>query len=482
MAYGSPGAHRRRRSEAPGTPAATLPRMLAGHRHRRRLDNGLEVLLLEVPDAAVVASTLWYRVGSRDEPAGQGGIAHFLEHMMFKGSAAYGPGQIDRRTQQLGGSNNAYTSHDATVYYFKLAPRVWREALRIEADRMAGLTLDPGEVDSERQVILEEIAMYEGDPWDALEQAIAAAAYPGHPYGRPVLGTRKELAATGPGELADFHARHYRPDNAVLVVAGAVGERDLDAIEEALGALPAGAAPRPALPPARPLQRARRLERRQGEVPRLLVALPGPPAEHPDHPALRLLVTALADGRTSRLRRELVEDRQACLFVDADVSAASGEGLLTVEAELHAGVEPALVEEAVLAGLRRFREEPLPEGELRRARQGLLAGWVFGHEQAHQQALSLGFGAALFDEEQAERSLAAALVVTAGQLQEVAARWLVPEERSVIGWALPSRRPSRRRRAPELDVAALPEPGPPPLDRPAPVPPALEPPEGSLGG
>ena len=456
--------------------------MLAGRRHRRRLDNGLEVLLLEVPDAAVVASTLWYRAGSRDEPAGQGGVAHFLEHMMFKGSSAYGPGQIDRRTQQLGGSNNAYTSHDATVYYFKMAPRVWREVLRIEADRMAGLTLDPAEVDSERQVILEEIAMYESDPWDALEQAVATAAYDGHPYGRPVLGTREELLATGRAELAAFHARHYRPDNAVLVVAGAVTERDLDAIDAALGALPAGAAPRPPLPAARPLDRADRIERKQGEVPRLLVAMPAPAADHPDHPALRLLVTALADGRTSRLRQELVEDRQACLFVDADVSAASGEGLLTVEAELHAGIEPALVEETVLAGLRRLREEPLPGGELGRARQGLLAGWVFGHEQAHQQALSLGFGAALFDEEQAERSLGAALAVSAGQLQEVAGRWLRPEERSVIGWALPKRRSSRRRKAVELDVAAIPEPGPPAVERPAPLPPALAPPEGSLVG
>jgi zinc protease len=456
--------------------------VLAGHRHRRRLDNGLEVLLLEVPGAAVVASTLWYRAGSRDEPPGRGGVAHFLEHMMFKGSAAYGPGQIDRRTQALGGSNNAFTSHDATVYYFKLAPRVWREALRIEADRMAGLTLDPHEVDSERQVILEEIAMYESDPWDALEQAVAAAAYDQHPYGRPVLGTRQELLATGREELAEFHRQHYRPDNAVLVVAGAVGEPDLEAIVVALGALPPGAAPRAPMPAARPLERPVRVERRQGEAPRLMLALPGPPADHPDHPALRLAVTALADGRTSRLRRELVEERQACLFVDADLSAATGPGLLTVEAELHAGVEPLRVEEAVLEGLRRLREEPLPERELQRARKGLLAGWVFGHEQAHQQALSLGFGTALFDEQQAERSLAAALEVTVDELQEVAARWLRPEERSVVGWALPKRRATRKRRATELDTSALPEGEPPALERPASPLAALEPPEGSIAG
>ena len=106
--------------------AAARAGVLAGHRHRRRLANGLEVLLFEVPGAAVVTTTLWYRAGARDEVAGGTGIAHFLEHMMFKGSPRYGPGEIDRRTQALGGTNNAYTSHDATVYYFKLSPRLWR--------------------------------------------------------------------------------------------------------------------------------------------------------------------------------------------------------------------------------------------------------------------------------------------------------------------------------------------------------------------
>jgi zinc protease len=418
--------------------------MLAGLRHRHRFANGLEILLLEVPGAAVVATTLWYRAGARDEAPEQAGVAHFLEHMMFKGSALYGPGQIDRRTQALGGSNNAFTSHDATVYYFKMAPRVWSEALRIEADRMSGLTLDPAEVDSERQVILEEIAMYESDPWDALEQAVAARFYAPHAYGRPVLGTQQSLLEVGRDELARFHRDFYRPDNAVLVVAGAVGERDLATIEATLGAVPAGAAARPPLASWEPPTRLWRLQRRQGEAARLLLALPAPPADHPDHPLLRVAVHALADGRTSRLRQELVEDRQLCLFVDADVSAVSGPGTFTVEAELHAGVEPGVVEEAVLAALRRLAAEPLSPVELERCRRSLLADWVFGHERAYQQALSLGFGLALFTVEQGERALAAAQAASAEQVQAAVARWLRPEAGGVVGWALPrrSRRPA----------------------------------------
>jgi zinc protease len=425
---------------AAAPPSATTA--LPGRRHRHRLANGLDVLLVEVPGSAIVSTTLWYRAGSSDEPAGHGGVAHFLEHMMFKGSPRYGPGQIDRRTQALGGSNNAYTSHDATVYYFKFAARVWREALAIEADRMAALTLDPREVDSERQVILEEVAMYESDPWDALDQTVSTALFGSHPYARPVLGSRETLLATGAAELAAFHRGFYRPDGAALVMAGAVGEDDLGAIEATLGALAPGASPRLPLPPWQPPAELERVERRHGEVPRLMLALPAPPADHPDHPLLRVLVTALADGRTSRLRHDLVEERELCLFIDADAESAVGPGTVTVEAELHEGAEPREVEERVLAHLRALAESPLNEAELARARVSLLADWVFGNEQAHQQALTLGFGVALFDEAHAERNLAAALAASAEELQAAARRWLVPE-RGVVGWALPAKR--RRR-------------------------------------
>ena len=152
-------------SALPGTPRV------------ERLDNGLTVCLLENRQAPIVTSALFYRAGTRDEPAGHGGVAHFLEHMMFKGSPRYGPGEIDRRTQALGGVNNAFTSHDATGYYFNFAADRWTEALAIEADRMAGLTLDPEQVASERQVILEEIAMYESEPWEALETEVQARLF-----------------------------------------------------------------------------------------------------------------------------------------------------------------------------------------------------------------------------------------------------------------------------------------------------------------
>ena len=174
----------------------------------------------------------------------------------------------------------------------------------------------------------------------------------------------------------------------------------------------------------------------------MLLALPAPPADHLDHALLRVLVGALADGRTSRLRRDLVEEREVCLFVDADAAAAVGPGTVTVEAELHEGADPREVEERVLAHLRALAEAPLGEAELARARVALLADWVFGNEQAHQQALTLGYGVALYDEGHAERGLAAALAASPEELQAAAGRWLVPE-RGVVGWALPAKRRKR---------------------------------------
>ena len=155
---------------------------------RARLANGLEVVLIPNRQAPIVTTVLVYRAGARDEAPGASGAAHFLEHMMFKGAALYGPGEIDRRTQALGGMNNAFTSHDATAYYFAFASDRWREALAIERDRMTSLALDPAEFESERQVILEELAMYRDEPWDALELDVQAELYRGHRYGMPVLG------------------------------------------------------------------------------------------------------------------------------------------------------------------------------------------------------------------------------------------------------------------------------------------------------
>jgi len=410
---------------------------LFGTARLERLGNGLTVCLVENRQAPIVTSALFYRAGTRDEPAGHGGVAHFLEHMMFKGSARYGPGEIDRRTQALGGVNNAFTSHDATGYYFNFAADRWTEALAIEADRMANLTLDPEQVASERQVILEEIAMYESEPWDALETEVQARLFPSHPYGRPVLGTREDLVATGRPELAGFHDSFYRPDNGILVLAGDLGPGALDEVERILGGLPAGARQREKIaPPVCPASLVR-IERRKGEVARILLTLPAPPGSHPDHPALKLLVTVLAGGRASRLHRALVDEGQLCAWVSADLTESLDASQVTIAAEVVPGVEPARAEAEILRLLADVVAAPPRAEELERARQITTADWVFGHERVHQQALSAGLALAVFDLEHLDRHLRLLLETGADRVHEVASRYLRPERGGVLGWSLP---------------------------------------------
>ena len=405
-----------------------------------RLANGLTVCLVENRQAPIVTSALFYRAGTRDEPAGHGGVAHFLEHMMFKGSARYGPGEIDRRTQALGGVNNAFTSHDATGYYFNFAADRWTEALAIEADRMANLTLDPEQVASERQVILEEIAMYDSEPWDALETEVQAHLFPSHPYGRPVLGTREELIATGREELASFHGSFYRPDNGILVLAGDLGPDALDEVEKAMGwltPLPPVSPPRQAVPPPVSPTSLVRIERRKGEVARILLTMPAPPGSHPDHPPLKLLATVLAGGRASRLHRALVDEGQLCAFVTADVTESLDASQITIAAEVVPGVEPARVEAELLRLLEETVSAPPAADELERARQITTADWVFGHERVHQQALSAGLALAVFDLGHLDRHLRLLMEADADRVHEVASRYLRPERGGVLGWSLP---------------------------------------------
>lgn len=421
--------------------SAALPRpappALAGRIERHRLDNGLELLLVENRQAPIVSSAIFYRVGSRDEPAGQGGVAHFLEHMMFKGSPGFGAGAIDRLTQALGGTNNAFTSQDVTGYYFAFAADRYEHALAIEADRMRALDLDPDEVASERQVIVEEIAMYHDEPWDALELEVQAALYPGHPYGRPVLGTPEELAGEDRATLAAFHHRYYRPDNAVLVLAGDLGADALARVEAVFGGIARSGEPRPPLAAPRFPARRVRLERRHGEVARLQLALPAPPPDHPDHAGLRVLAAALALGRSSRLQRALVEEGELCLAVSAQVAESVLASAFTIGAELLPGVAPAEVVGRIEAELADLAAHPLGDEELERARQGFLADWVFGQERIHQQALAAGLAAALFDLEQPARLLAGALAADAARLRQLAARYLDPAGGGVLGLSLP---------------------------------------------
>ncbi len=407
-----------------------------------QLENGLTVILVPSRRAPVVAHAIAYGAGTRDESIGHGGTAHFLEHMMFKGSQGFGAGEIDRLTQDLGGSNNAFTNHDLTLYYFSFAADRWTLALDVELDRMQSLLLDRHELDSERRVILEEISMYESEPWDALDEAVHRAFFPDHAYGRSVLGTRKELADIDRQVLGSFHGRLYRPENAVLSIVGDLDpERALAEVQERFGAVGTAAqarssADRAVAEPGH-RQGSFRIERTQGELARMLLALPSPSGASPDHAALRLLLSVLGSGRSSRLHRALVDEGQRCVWVSTDLQENLDPGMAVIAAEALPGVEPQEIESTVLKELAKLRATPPTAEELARARRMEVADWLFGHERVDQMAFLAATACTLFDLEHPLRYMDSMFEATPDDLLRVAQQYLDPEGCSVFGWSLP---------------------------------------------
>lgn len=406
------------------------------------LENGLQVAIVSSRRAPVVASAIVYRAGARDDEPGHGGTAHFLEHMMFKGAKQFGPGEIDRLTRLHGGSNNAFTGHDSTLYYFTFAADRWQQALDFEADRLSHPSLRAADVKSERQVILEEVAMYEGEAWDALDQAVHAAFYPDHPYGRPVLGTRDDLRRIQRRVLVDFHQRRYIPRQATVVVVGDVdADAAMAAVTARFGPLRNPKTAENDLPkgtryPA-PVAQVSRIERRQGEVARLLLALPGPRGGQEDHAHLRLLLAILGTGRSSRLHRALVDEGQLCGWASADVNETVEAGCAVCATEVIPGQDPARVEAIVRAELAKVVASPPSDEEIARTKQMLAADWLFGHEKVDQQAFLLGTSLCLFEPEHARHYFANLLGTTRDDLAAVADRYLRPDHHSVTGWSLP---------------------------------------------
>ena len=430
------------------------------------LDNGLRVVLLPQNGAESIVVALCYRAGSRDEEPGQGGLAHFLEHMMFKGSAAYEPGAIDRLTQGLGGTNNAFTSHDATLYHFQFERGSWQEALRIESDRMRGLSLLPAEVELEREVILEEIRMVEDDPWDALEQAVAGRVFGHHPYGRPVLGTRESLRTLDAGTLRLFHGRHYRPGRAVLVCAGGLPPDAMEKIDATLGSVaptdaesasgrrvsrppaaaaggdsgaPGGGTRADIGPPVFDPGRGGRVGLRRGETPRLLIAHPAPAPDDPEYVHLRLALAVLCSGRSSRVQRDLVEEDPLALWASMAVTGHRLGGMATVTAEAAPGVPPERLEEELSVRVEALADRSPDAGELERAKRILFADWVFMHEPIAERAMTAALEQALFRPGFSRDSFRALADATGSDVAAACAAWLSAETR-VVGWSLPAAR------------------------------------------
>ncbi|MDG1051616.1 MAG: pitrilysin family protein [Planctomycetota bacterium] len=428
--------------EIRGTPMTeTLPTYCGATVHERQLDNGMRVLVAERHLDPVVAVMVWYGVGARHETGPEAGVSHFLERMMFKGTAAYGKGAIDLETTVLGGSNNAFTTPDHTAYWFEFASDRWERALDLEADRMQGLLLDPEEFSAEKQVVLEELSMGLDDPWRALSRKVSEALFGDHPYARPVIGYRETLEPMTAEDMRDYYLRHYRPGNATLVVAGDVEpDAAFDAVAARFGAIENAAAGGSGSDPVLDVELGGevRIETTWDDnASRLIVAYAGGAFGSDVDFTMDVVVTVLTSGKLSRLYRRLVIDEGLATSVSANNDARARGGGFWIYAEAVHGVDTARLEALIHEEVARLCAELVGEDEMVRARKLLAASEAFDSETVTDVAETLGEYATDLRWEDALDVEARRSAVSATSLKATCERLLRPDRR-VVAWSRPA--------------------------------------------
>jgi predicted Zn-dependent peptidase len=358
---------------------------------RSQLGNTAGIVEIDLPEAPVVCLDLWCRAGSAWESAEQSGIAHFLEHMVFKGSQQLAAGEFDLKVEALGGNSNAATGFDDVHYHVLMPPEAAPEALDLLLDLVLKPRLEHDDFNLERQVVLEELAQSEDQPEEVAFQELLRLACPDHAYGKPILGRREALEAHTPTSMAAFHRRHYRADRCCLAAAGPLAELNLTSrlADSPLAELPLA----DTIPPMQPLQLQpgrTRLELPRLEAARLLMAwqLPGA-ADQDTVMGGDLLTTLLAEGRRSRLVEQLRERLRLVESIDLDLNVLESGCLVLLEAVC----EPERidqVEQEVRRVLLELQEQSPSEAELERARRLVGNGYRFSLEVAGSVAAMVG--------------------------------------------------------------------------------------------
>jgi len=410
------------------------------------LDNGMQVVVIPDHRAPVVTHMVWYKVGSADEPPGKSGIAHFFEHLMFKGTKNRKPGEFMAKVAEIGGDENAFTSYDYTAYYQTVSPDALPTMMDYEADRMRNLILTDDVIGPERDVILEERrSRIENSPEALLGEEINATLYQNQPYRVPVIGWMHEMEQLNRVDATAFYDKYYAPNNAVLVVAGDTDEATMRKLAEATyGKVPRGPDLPPRIRPTEPEQNTKRtvtLRDPRVSVPSFQKSWVVPSyrtAKDGEAEALDLLSEILGGGIRSRIYQQLVVKTGIASGAGASYSGTYLDNtsfLIYGAPRGQAGIEQ--VEAAIDAEIRKIIRDGVTESELEKAKNRYVRSMIFARDDQSDMAniygATLATGGTVADvEEWPERVRA----VTADQIKAVAAKYLNPD-RSVAGYLLP---------------------------------------------
>ena len=408
-----------------------------------RLANGLEVVVIPDHRAPVVTHMVWYRNGSADDPVGKSGIAHFLEHLMFKGTTNHAAGEFSEAVSDLGGQENAFTSMDYTSYFQRVSKEHLETMMQFEADRMHNLILSDEVVLPERDVVIEERRMRtDNDPSAQLSESLAASLFVHHPYGTPIIGWMHEIETLNRDDALNYYRRFYTPENAILVVAGDVTRDTVMALaERTYGKIPAHGTPPVRQRPLEPESRTERLVRladpkvEQPSLQRMYLVPSFRTAEHGDAEALELLAHLLGSAQTGWLYRSLVVEQS--IAVNAGtwyMSTALDQSRFAIYAVPSAGVSLDALDAALEKCVRDFIEAGPGDAEIARAKTRLIADAIYAQDSqvnlARIYGSTLAAGGTLEDVQQWPARIEA---VTAEHIRAVASRYLV-RRKAVTGY------------------------------------------------
>lgn len=406
------------------------------------LPNGLKVVTLEDHRAPVVTLQVWYHVGSKDEEQGKAGFAHLFEHLMFKGSEHIGPQEHSRYIEQLGGDYNANTSFDRTLYYETVPSNALDRVLYLEADRMRSLRVDDPNLKSERAVVEEEHRLRVGNaPYGTLFESIQALLFPkNHPYEHTTIGIMADLDSAALKNVQAFHDEYYKPDDATLVLVGDFKTEEAVAkIGKYFSGIPKSTKPftrYPVIASDQTAERRKTVYDKLAPLPIVVMAFRLPATEGPDArdlPVFDVMSGILSEGQSSRLYRALVRDQQIAVQASGGSATLKLGGMYFFDAVANAGKSPEAIEKALLEQVELLRTLPVSQAELTKAKNQAISTKVFGTISTEAKANALGEADLLYSTpEHANKELSELQAVTAADIQRVAQKYFVPEQRNIL--------------------------------------------------
>jgi zinc protease len=401
-----------------------------------RLDNGMNVIMLENHKTPVITFQVWFRAGSRKDSWGKTGLAHVFEHLMFKGTKEVSKEEFTRRIEEIGGDYNAFTSHDFAAYFENVASHQIEVPIRLEADRLQNLGFTEEEFKTEKMVVMEERRLRTQDqPQALLMEQLEAAAFQSQPYHWPVIGWMGDLERMDYNDALHFYRSYYDPANGFIVVVGDFQkERLLPLISEAFGKIRSNGKPKDDRYQDAPQLGERRVAviREVAGLPYVVIGYHVPNLRDPDGYVLEVISAILSSGRSSRFYESLVRGRRLATSAGSEYSLLSVDPpLFYVYAEPLPGKEPAEVEAALHSEVEKLQAEPVQPRELQKAKNQLEAAFTFGQDSMFFQGMFLARYEIVSSWEDIRKYLPAIRAVSAEDIQRVAKKYFTPRNRTV---------------------------------------------------